>query len=125
MGLVADVGTLQRLPAIVGPGHTSRLALTGEDIDAGEAMRIGLVDQVAADQDSVLVTALDLANRIASNSPLVTQGIKRVLAANDGRTVDQALEYVAQWNASFLMSNDLMEAVSAFVEKRDPDFKGE
>jgi len=54
----------------------------------------------------------------------VTQGIKQVLAANQGRTIDQALDYAAQWNASFLISNDLMEAISAFTEKRKPDFRG-
>jgi enoyl-CoA hydratase len=125
MGLVADVGTLQRLPAIVGPGHTAELALTGKDIDADTALRIGLVNRVVADHDSVIGAARELAREIAANSPLVTSGIKQVLAANDGRTVEQALDYVAQWNASYLMSNDLIEAVTAFMEKRDPEFKGE
>ena len=124
MGLVADIGTLQRLPAIVGPGHTAQLAFTGVDIDARRAAAIGLVNQIHPDGAATLAGARELAGVIAANSPLVIQGIKQVLAANDGRTIDQALDYVAQWNASFLISNDLMEAVTAFLEKRDPDFKG-
>jgi enoyl-CoA hydratase len=124
MGLVADVGTLQRLPAIVGPGHTAELAFTGRDIDAGQAMAIGLLNGVHPDPAATLQAAHDLAVEIAENSPLVVRGIKKVLAANDGRTVEQALDYVAQWNASYLISNDLMEAVAAFMEKRKPDFTG-
>lgn len=124
MGLVADIGTLQRLPAIVGPGHTAELALTGTDIDAERARTIGLVNTVSPDHETMLADARALASQIADNSPLVVQGIKKVLAANDGRTVEQALDYVAQWNASYLLSNDLMEAVTAFMEKRQPEFKG-
>jgi enoyl-CoA hydratase len=124
MGLVADVGTLQRLPAIVGAGATAELAFTGDDIGADHALRIGLVNGVVVGHEALLAAARDLAGRIASNSPLVIQGVKRVLAANNGRTIDQALDFVAQWNASYLISNDLMEAVAAFMEKRDPGFKG-
>lgn len=124
MGLVADIGTLQRLPAIVGPGHTAQLAFTGEDLKAGRAAEVGLVNQIHADAASTQEAARAIAAVIADNSPLVTQGIKQVLTANQGRTIDQALDYVAQWNASFLISNDLMEAVSAFTEKRRPDFRG-
>jgi enoyl-CoA hydratase len=124
MGLVADIGTLQRLPAIVGPGHTSELALTGKDIDAARANQIRLVNDVAADHASALAAARAMAADIARNSPLVVQGVKNVLAANDGRTLEQALDYVAQWNASYLISNDLFEAIHAFTEKRDPEFNG-
>lgn len=124
MGLVADIGTLQRLPAIVGPGHTAELAFTGEDIDARRAAAIGLINHIGPDAASTQEAARGIAAVIADNSPLVTQGIKQVLAANQGRTIDQALDYAAQWNASFLISNDLMEAVSAFTEKRKPDFRG-
>ena len=124
MGLVADIGTLQRLPAIVGPGRTAQLAFTGEDIDARRAAAIGLVNQIEPDPPSTHEAARAIAAVIADNSPLVTQGIKQVLAANQGRTIDQALDYAAQWNASFLISNDLMEAISAFTEKRKPDFRG-
>jgi enoyl-CoA hydratase len=124
MGLVADIGTLQRLPAIVGPGHTAELAFTGRDIDSAQAMAIGLLNGIQPDSAATLEAAMELAAEIADNSPLVVRGIKRVLAANDGRTVEQALDYVAQWNASYLISDDLMEAVAAFTEKRKPDFTG-
>jgi enoyl-CoA hydratase/carnithine racemase len=124
MGLVADVGALQRLPAIVGNGVTAEMALTGADYPASWALSNGLVTRLYDDHAALMGGALELAGRIAANSPLVTQGIKRILQANDGRTIDQALDYMAQWNSSFLISNDLMEAMSAFVEKRDPDYTG-
>ncbi|MDH3190891.1 MAG: crotonase/enoyl-CoA hydratase family protein [Acidimicrobiia bacterium] len=124
MALVADIGTLQRLPSIVGNGHAAELAMTGADFDAVRAMQIGLVSQVHSDADSTYKAAHTLASEIAANSPLVVQGIKKVLAANNGRTVDEALEFVAQWNSSFLLSNDLMEAINAYFEKRPPEFTG-
>lgn len=124
MGLVADIGALQRLPAIVGNGVTAEMAMTGGDYPAEWALQRGLVSEVYDDVDSLLTGARDLAGEIASNSPLVTQGIKRILQANDGRTIDQALDYMAQWNSSFLVSNDLMEALNAFMEKRHPDYTG-
>lgn len=124
MAIVADVGTLQRLPSIVGAGHTAELAFTGADIDAARASEIGLLNRLFPDAATTLEAALGLAGQIASNSPLVVQGIKTVLAANDGRSISDALEYVARWNAAHLLSNDLFEAVAAFMEKRDPEFKG-
>ena len=124
MGLVADIGALQRLPGVVGSGVTAEMALTGADYPAEWALQKGLVTRVFEDHESLLNGARELAGQIAANSPLVTQGIKRILQANDGRTIDQALDYMAQWNSSFLVSNDLMEAMNAFIEKRDPDFTG-
>jgi len=124
LGIVADVGALQRLPGIVGAGHLAELAFTGKDIDAARAKDIGLVNDVYPDQDTLMKATYELAAEIAANSPLAVSGVKKILAANDGRTVDEALDYVAQRNSSFLMSNDLMEAISAFMEKREPDFKG-
>lgn len=124
MGLVADIGALQRLPAIVGTGVTAEMAMTGADYPASWALEKGLVNQIFDDQAALLAGATEMATQIAANSPLVTQGIKRILQANDGRTVDQALDYMAQWNSSFLVSNDLLEAMNAFIEKRDPDYTG-
>jgi enoyl-CoA hydratase len=125
MGLVADVGTLQRLPDIVGSGHTAELAFTGMDIDAYRAKEIGLVSRVETDRDTLMAATYQLAGQIAENSPLVLEGVKRVLQANRGRSVEESLDYVAQWNSSYLLSNDLFEATSAFMEKRKPEFKGE
>jgi enoyl-CoA hydratase len=124
MGLVADIGALQRLPAIVGNGVTAEMAMTGADYPASWALEKGLVSRMFASQEALMSGAFELADEIASNSPLVTQGIKRILQANDGRTTDQALDYMAQWNSSFLISNDLMEAINAYMEKRDPHFTG-
>lgn len=124
MGLVADVGTLQRLPRIVGPSHTAELAFTGRDVDAAEALRIGLVSRVLPDPSALFEAAGALAGEIAANSPFVVQGIKRVLAAETDLSTEAALDHVALWNAAFLRSNDLSEAVSAFVERREPRFSG-
>jgi enoyl-CoA hydratase len=124
MGLVADIGALQRLPGIVGTGVVAEMALTGAEYTATWALENGLVSRVYDDSETLMAGARDVAEEIAANSPLVTQGIKRILQANDGRTIDQALDYMAQWNSSFLMSNELMEAMSAFMEKRDPDYTG-
>ena len=126
VAIVADLGTLQRLPRIVGPGHTAELAFTGKDISAQRAGVIGLVnDVVPGSADQVYAHAFALAEEIAANSPLVVAGTKSVLAANDGRTVAEGLDFVARWNTMYLQSNDLMEAMVAFMEKRAPTFKGD
>lgn len=124
VGLVADVGSLQRLPTIVGAGATAEMAYTGADFDAGWALENGLINRLAPDHDQLEAVTLELAVQIAANSPIVVAGIKSVLAAADGRTIEEALDYVAQWNSSFLLTSDLMEALTAFMEKRDPDFQG-
>jgi enoyl-CoA hydratase len=124
MAIVADLGSLQRLPAIISAGHLAELAFTAKDISADRAKEIGLVNDVAADADGVLKAARALAAEIAANSPVAVQGTKAVLAANEGRTVAEGLDYVATWNAGMLASDDLVEAVTAFMEKRSPKFTG-
>src|SRR5690606_14313781 len=79
VGMVADVGTLARLPLIGGDGHVRELALTGKDIDAARAEKIGLVNDVFPDADAALAAAHAAAAEIAANPPLVVHGIKNVL----------------------------------------------
>jgi enoyl-CoA hydratase len=124
IGMVADVGTIQRLPNIINPGAVADLVYSGRDIDAEEALALGLVTRVLADAEAVQAEANELARQIAANSPLAVQGSKAVLRAGEGRSVDEALDYVALWNSSFITSNDFKEAIMAFIEKRDPKFTG-
>jgi enoyl-CoA hydratase len=124
VAIVADLGSLQRLPAIINAGHLAELAFTGKDITAERAKEIGLVNDVATDAEGVLKAARTLAAEIAANSPIAVQGTKAVLAANEGRTVADGLDYVATWNAGMLASDDLVEAMTAFMEKRTPKFTG-
>jgi enoyl-CoA hydratase len=121
MGLVADVGTVQRLPRLIGRGLTAELLFTGRDFPADEAERIGLVNRVV---DDVHGHAATVAAEIAGNSPLVVQGAKEVLRLQEGMSVEAALDHMALWNAAFLASNDLTEAMAAFVQKRPPDYTG-
>ena len=124
VAIVADLGSLQRLPAIIGRGHVAELAFTGKDITAARAESIGLVNAVHADAEAVLAAARAMAAEIAANSPLAVQGTKAVLAASADRSVAEGLEYVATWNAGFLASDDLAEAMRAFMEKRKAEFSG-
>ncbi len=125
VGMVADMGTLARIPAIIGDGHFRELALTGRDIDAARAERIGLVNDVFDDAEATLAAARATATEIADNPPLVVHGIKQVLDRARSAAVDDSLRFVAAWNAAFLPSNDLSEAITAIFEKRKPNFIGD
>jgi enoyl-CoA hydratase len=125
LAIVADVGSLARLPLILNDGHLRELALTGKDIDAARAEKIGLVNDVFTDGDATLAAAHDAAAEIAANPPLTVHGIKDVLDQQRISAVSASLRYVAAWNAAFLPSKDLTEGVSATFAKRPPQFTGE
>jgi len=124
IAMVADVGTLQRLPRVIGDGPARELIFTGCDIDAERALAIGLVNDVLPDVGTLHERAQALAQEIAANSPLAVQGSKQVLGQSRRRDVAAELEYVALWNAAFLHSDDLGEAMNAFIQRRKPEFKG-
>ena len=124
MAMVADLGSLQRLPHIIGKGHVAELAYTGKDITADRAAQIGLVNDVASDVEGAWGLADELAEAIAANSPLAVEGTKAVLTIGEDRSVAEGLDYVATWNAAALASDDLTEAMMAFMEKRPAEFTG-
>jgi enoyl-CoA hydratase len=124
IAMVADVGTLQRLPRIIGQGHMAELAFTGKDIGAERCRQIGLVNDVYETAEKAIAAAEALASEMADNSPLVLRGLKKVLQYSAEHTIEEGLEYVAMHNTSFLMSEDLGEAMQAFFEKRAPHFRG-
>ena len=125
LAIVADVGSLARLPLILSDGHLRELALTGKDIDAARAEKIGLVNDVFADADAALQAAHATAAEIAANPPLTVRGIKDVLDQQRISAVSASLRYVAAWNSAFLPSKDLSEGISATFAKRPPQFAGE
>lgn len=124
VGIVADMGSLARLPHIIGQGLTRELALTGRDIDAETALRYGLVTHVAEDAAGVLDSAHATAAEIAGNPPLVVRGTREVLNRGIEGQIYENNRYVATWNAGFLASADMMEAISATLEKREARFTG-
>jgi enoyl-CoA hydratase len=124
IGIVEDMGSLQRLPAIIGEGAARELCLTGEDFGAAKAAALGLVNHVDDTPEAALVHANLIAQRIAANPPLTVQGVKRVMNERAHAAMRESLHYTALWNAAFMQSRDFAEAMSAFAEKREPRFEG-
>ncbi len=124
VGFVADVGVLQRIPLIVGQGNARELAFTAKTIGAARAKEILLVNEVCRDYQSLMVRAEELATEIANNSPLAVQASKDVLNYCVGKSIDDGLKYVASISANIIPSKDLLEAITAFAEKRSPKFTG-
>lgn len=124
LAMVADVGTLQRLPRIVGPGHARELTYTGRDFDAAYAEKIGLVNRVLPDADALFADAEALAQEIAANPPLAVRGSKQVLGEAQRHEIDRGLEYVATYNAAHLVTQDLGVAITAALTKQKPEFGG-
>ena len=124
VGIVPDLGGIQRLPHLVGEGWAREMALTGDEISADVAEKMGLVTHVFEDQAKLIEAARDQAGRIAANPPLVTAGIKQVMNARIAAGVSHGNREAATLNGMFMQSEDFAEAMRAFMEKRKPKFKG-
>ncbi len=124
MGIIADLGTLQRLPYIIGHGWFRELALTGRDFTAAEALQMNLITRICEDREALYAEAKKLALQIAACPPLTVQGAKDVILYSRDHGIEAGLNYVAQKNTAALPSEDVVEAVTAFMEKRLPKFKG-
>jgi enoyl-CoA hydratase len=124
LAIITDVGGLQRLPKVVGRGHAREIAFRAHGIDAEEARRIHLVNEVYPDKDSLFDEAMKMAEDIAGNPPLAVQGAKDVLLFTEDATLGQSLDYNAARSSMIMPSEDLFEAISAYVQKREGKFKG-
>jgi enoyl-CoA hydratase len=123
LGIVADLGTLARLPKIVGPAVAADLALSGRVVGADFALRTGLVTRVFETVADLHAGTLEAARSLAALSPLTVQGTKRVLAAVQDQPIQVGLDLVAAWNSAFLVGPDLQEALSAKAERRQAVFR--
>lgn len=122
MAMVADLGSLQRLPKILSQGILREMAFTGRNVYADEALKIGLVNRIFDSKEIMMSEVRKMATEIAKKSSLAIRGAKTVLNHSRENSVAQGLEYVATWNAGMLISEDLKEAILAFQEKRPPSF---
>ena len=124
LGLVADLGTLQRLPTIIQPGMVAEMAYTGRKVYGPEAEKIGLVNRAYDNQEEMMTEVMEIAEMIASKSPLCIRGTKEMLLYKRDHPVMDSLNYMVAWNASMLISDDLMEAFQATMEKRKAEYRG-
>lgn len=123
VGMTADVGTLQRLPHLVGDGMARELAYTGRRVEGPEAQQMRLVNRCFDTPEALQAGVMEIARTIAAKSPLSIRGCKEMITYARDHTVADGLNYIATWNAAMLMSKDLFEAGAANMQKRDPVFK--
>ena len=123
IGLIPGAGGTQRLARLVGPGQALRIALTGDMVDAQEAYRIGLVEFLV-DEGEHLEQALTLAQRMARWSPVSLRLIKQSIRAAMEAPLSAGLELEKELFLAAFGSEDGQEGVQAFIEKREPQFKG-
>ena len=122
IGMTADVGTLQRLPRLIPQGLAKELAYTGRNMPSSEALACGFVNQVFADQQSMLDHVMTVAEQIAANSPVAVAGCKEMLNYSRENTTLNSLTYMATWQSGMFQMPDIQEAIQAQKEKRQPQF---
>jgi len=125
IGICADMGVLQRLPFIIGQANTRYMAYTGRFFTAQEAEKMGLVLAVYPDRDAMLSGARKIAEEILESAPLAVQSTKEVLNFSRFVPVKEGITYAVHKNMVLLTTGDCREAMTAFMEKRKPVFKGE
>ncbi|HYG63008.1 MAG TPA: enoyl-CoA hydratase-related protein [Thermoanaerobaculia bacterium] len=123
LGLIPGGGGTQRLPRLVGLGHALRLILTGDMVGAAEAKEIGLVEMVVPHEE-LRAKTLELANKMASKSPLTVKVAKEAVRASQRLAVEEGILYERDLFCLCFSTEDKEEGVKAFLEKRPAQWKG-
>ena len=123
MGMVADLGSLQRLPRQLPQSVVRELAYTGRRLDADRAFKLGFVNDVLASQSDLLKAAETMSEEISARSPLAIWGTKENFNRAERREIDEGLSYIAAWNAGMFMPEDINESLGAVAEKRKPRYR--
>ena len=121
IGLAADIGTLSRLPKVVGNGSwVKEVCLTARIFTASEAASVGFVSWIgkSGGKEEVIAEAVRIAGVMAEKSPVAVQSTKELLNWSWSRSVEDGLRYTSVWNAAALQAEDVGEATRAGVEKR-------
>ncbi len=124
IGIVADMGSLQRLPFIIGQMYTRQMTYTGRFFSAAEAAKMGLVLDVYPDQTAMLEAAIALAREILESAPLAVQNSKEILNYSRFAPLKDGIAMAVHKNMLLLPSEDCKESFIAFMEKRKPNFTG-
>ena len=122
-GILPESGGTWLLPRMVGYAKAAEIAFTGRTITAAEALELGLVNHVTTVDDFADRTR-ELAAEIAANAPLAVRAIKRMMRAAETETFEQNVHHVFLQLLPLLRTEDFSEGVSAFMEKREPEFRG-
>ena len=123
LGMVADLGVLQRLPRLISDGMAREMAYTGRDVAGKEAERIGLVNQSFESPEKMIEKVMAIAGMIAGKSPLAVRGTKEMVLYTRDHSVEDGLNYIATWNAALMISEDFSEALQAKMQKRQPVYQ--
>jgi 2-(1,2-epoxy-1,2-dihydrophenyl)acetyl-CoA isomerase len=124
VGLFPDFGGTFFLPRLVGTARAAELLYTGETVTAEDAAATGLVSRVVA-PERLAPEAAAMAQRLAAAAPLAVRGIKRSLFASHREALEKALDEEIRWQMVCFRSRDFREGLTAYAEKRQPQFLGE
>ncbi|MFO1341457.1 MAG: enoyl-CoA hydratase-related protein [Burkholderiaceae bacterium] len=122
IGMVADLGSLQRLPKLVPPGVARQMAYTGERVGAERALAIGLVNAVLPDADALLQHAQELAAQIAAKSPLAVAGSKLALNQARDHGTAEALQQMTLLQSAIFDIGEMEKAIAAWKTKQPAEF---
>ncbi len=123
VGLAADIGTIQRLPKIIPAGIAREWTMMGEKVSADRAKEVGLVSSLHENQEEMLKSAFETAEKLASKTPLAMWVTKEVLNYSRDHSVKEGLENVALWNAAMLHKEDVMTTMMSKMQKKKPEYR--